>query len=116
MESINKKLESLINNEKTGSTFQNYNPDAIKRILKIAGDPHKKFRSIHIAGTNGKGSVAHMLNSILIASGLRTGLYTSPHLLRINERIRINNREITDSRLNGYVDELEKILKKKPGA
>lgn len=62
---------------------------------KHIGNPHTKFKSIHIAGTNGKGSTAHMLTSILQESGYKTGLYTSPHLKDFRERIKIN-REIID--------------------
>src|SRR5260221_796544 len=58
--------------------------------------PEKKFRSVLMAGTNGKGSTAATLASILRTSGLRTALYTSPHLVRINERIRINGGQISD--------------------
>jgi dihydrofolate synthase/folylpolyglutamate synthase len=65
-------------------------------LLGHLGDPQLRFRSILIAGTNGKGSTAATLSSILIASGLRTGLYTSPHLERVNERIRVLGAEITD--------------------
>lgn len=63
--------------------------DHIRILLRALGDPHHAFRSILIAGTNGKGSTAATLASILNAAGLRTGLYTSPHLLRVNERIRL---------------------------
>ena len=67
------------------------------RILAEAlGHPEKKFPSVLVAGTNGKGSTAATLASILTASGYRTGLYTSPHLTRVNERIRIENQLITD--------------------
>jgi dihydrofolate synthase/folylpolyglutamate synthase len=66
----------------------------IKNTLAGLGNPQKKFRSIHVAGTNGKGSVASTLAAILKAAGYRVGLYTSPHLIRFNERIRINNRPI----------------------
>lgn len=59
-------------------------------LLKILGDPHKKFTSIHVAGTNGKGSVSNMLASVLQEAGYSTGLYTSPHLLDFRERIRLN--------------------------
>src|SRR6267154_1240723 len=62
-------------------------------MLAALQHPEKKFRSVLIAGTNGKGSTAATLASILRASGLRTGLYTSPHLIRINERIRVNGSE-----------------------
>jgi dihydrofolate synthase/folylpolyglutamate synthase len=65
-------------------------------LLEALNHPERKFPGILIAGTNGKGSTAATLASILQASGLRTGLYTSPHLVRINERIRISGSEITD--------------------
>ena len=68
------------------------------RVLAAAlGDPQKRFQSVLIAGTNGKGSTAATLTSILQAAGHRTGLYTSPHLVRINERIRINGVPIDDA-------------------
>jgi dihydrofolate synthase / folylpolyglutamate synthase len=65
-------------------------------LLAALGHPETRFPSVLIAGTNGKGSTAATLASILQASGIRTGLYTSPHLVRINERIRINGVEISD--------------------
>jgi dihydrofolate synthase/folylpolyglutamate synthase len=70
--------------------------ETIKSILNDLGNPQNRFRSIHVAGTNGKGSVAAALSSILQESGYRVGLYTSPHLVRFNERICINNRQISD--------------------
>ncbi len=84
------------------------------RVLLAAMEhPEHSFPSVLIAGTNGKGSTAATLASILRASGLRTGLYTSPHLLRINERIRINGIEIEDgdfARLHGEVDQVAEKL------
>jgi dihydrofolate synthase/folylpolyglutamate synthase len=71
--------------------------ETIKSILNALGNPQNNFRSIHVAGTNGKGSVAAALSSILQESGFRVGLYTSPHLVRFNERICINNRQISDA-------------------
>jgi dihydrofolate synthase/folylpolyglutamate synthase len=71
--------------------------ETIKDILSALGNPQNNFYSIHVAGTNGKGSVAAALSSILQESGYRVGLYTSPHLVRFNERICINNRQISDS-------------------
>jgi dihydrofolate synthase/folylpolyglutamate synthase len=65
--------------------------DHIRILLHALGDPHRAFRSVLIAGTNGKGSTAATLASILNAAGLRTGLYTSPHLLRVNERIQLSD-------------------------
>jgi dihydrofolate synthase/folylpolyglutamate synthase len=65
-------------------------------LLGALGHPEKRLECVLIAGTNGKGSTAAMLAAILQASGLKTGLYTSPHLVRINERIRVNGSSITD--------------------
>jgi dihydrofolate synthase/folylpolyglutamate synthase len=64
----------------------------MRTLMAALGDPQQQFRSVLIAGTNGKGSTASTLASILAASGLRTGLYTSPHLVRVNERIKILSR------------------------
>ena len=71
--------------------------ETIKRILSALGNPQDNFASIHVAGTNGKGSVASALSSILHESGYKVGLYTSPHLVRFNERICINNCQISDA-------------------
>ena len=82
-------------------------------LLEGLGHPEATFPSALIAGTNGKGSTAAMLASILRASGLKTGLYTSPHLVRINERIRISGQEIKDddfARLHGDVDRVAERL------
>ena len=84
------------------------------RVLLGAMDhPERAFPSVLIAGTNGKGSTAATLASILRASGLKTGLYTSPHLVRINERIRVNGEAISDddfARLHGEVDRVAERL------
>jgi len=79
-----------------GHTRRKFSLDEIGILLAAMGNPHHRFPSVLIAGTNGKGSTAATLASILTASGLRTGLYTSPHLTRPNERIRVNGVEITD--------------------
>ena len=71
----------------------------IRELLERLGDPQKKLRFIHIAGTNGKGSCAAMTASILKAAGYKTGLYTSPYLYRFNERMQINGRQIEDDAL-----------------
>ena len=68
----------------------------IRKILKELGNPQQGYACIHVAGTNGKGSVASSLASILCQSGYKTGLYTSPHLVRFNERIQVNNRPISN--------------------
>jgi len=71
----------------------------IRKILTDLGDPQDAFACIHVAGTNGKGSVASSLASILHHSGYKTGLYTSPHLVRFNERIQVNNRPISNEKV-----------------
>jgi len=73
--------------------------DIITQILTGLGEPHKAYRTIHIAGTNGKGSVASMLAGILQSAGYSVGLYTSPHLIHFNERIRIDGRPVTDAEI-----------------
>jgi dihydrofolate synthase/folylpolyglutamate synthase len=75
---------------------QKFGLENITVLSRELGNPHRAVPCVHIAGTNGKGSTAAMLESILHAAGLRTGLYTSPHLERINERIRIHGEDISD--------------------
>ena len=70
-----------------------------RELLGLLGDPQKKLKFVHIAGTNGKGSTAAMLAAVLQSAGYRTGLYTSPHLLRFHERMRVNGEEIDDASL-----------------
>ena len=70
---------------------------------KKLGNPHQKFKSIHVGGTNGKGSTSHMLASILQAAGYKVGLYTSPHLKNYTERIRINREEISQSYVANFI-------------
>jgi dihydrofolate synthase/folylpolyglutamate synthase len=79
-----------------GQPRRKFSLGEIRILLSGLGNPHLRFKAILIAGTNGKGSTAATLASILMASGLRTGLYTSPHLARANERIRMNGAEIAD--------------------
>jgi dihydrofolate synthase/folylpolyglutamate synthase len=81
-------------------------------LLQAMGHPERRFPSVLIAGTNGKGSTAATLASILRASGLKTGLYTSPHLMRINERIRINGEEISDDDFASLHAEVDRVAEK----
>ncbi len=82
----------------------------ITSLLEAAGNPHTKFPAIHVAGTNGKGSTSAFLSSILMEHGLRTGLYTSPHLVRFTERIRINGTEMPVHRLVSYARRLRPVI------
>jgi len=79
-----------------GQPRRKFSLDEVRTLLEALGNPHRLFRSILIAGTNGKGSTAATLSSILKASGHKVGLYTSPHLERPNERIRVDGYEIGD--------------------
>jgi dihydrofolate synthase/folylpolyglutamate synthase len=81
-------------------------------LLEALDHPERRFPSVLIAGTNGKGSTAATLASILNASGLKTGLYTSPHLVRINERIRLNGREITDADFSGRHGKVDRVAER----
>ena len=74
------------------------------------GNPHKRFKTIHIAGTNGKGSVSHTLAAILQSAGYKVGLYTSPHLKDFSERIRINGKPISEQYVIDFVREAEEII------
>jgi len=76
-------------------------------ILSQLGNPQMDFRSIHVAGTNGKGSVSAMTASILMAHGFRVGLFTSPHLVSFTERIRINNERISESEVVSLTEEIK---------
>ena len=74
----------------------------IKKILIQCGNPHFEFESIHLAGTNGKGSTASITSKILQTAGYKVGLYTSPHLINFNERIRIDGKPITDKEIINF--------------
>jgi dihydrofolate synthase/folylpolyglutamate synthase len=76
-------------------------------LCKILGNPQEKFKSIHVAGTNGKGSTSHMLASVLQSAGYKTGLYTSPHLKDFTERIKIDGQEIGHSYVIDFVNRIK---------
>ncbi len=80
------------------------------KLCEALGNPHEQFKSIHIAGTNGKGSVSHMLAAVLEKSGYKTGLYTSPHLIDFRERIRINGRSISKEWVVDFVQQHKAII------
>jgi dihydrofolate synthase/folylpolyglutamate synthase len=87
-----------------------FNLANITTLCERLRQPQRAFQSVHVAGTNGKGSTAAMLDSILRAAGLRTGLYTSPHLERINERIRLDAREISDADFAATFTRIHKMI------
>jgi len=82
----------------------------IQEFLDRIGNPESRLKTIHVAGTNGKGSICAMLASVLQAAGLRVGLYTSPHLVRFNERIRINWDQISDGEIVAFIDRHQALI------
>lgn len=99
--------------------FQRIGPAAYKADLSntialcaALGNPERKFKSIHVAGTNGKGSTSHMIAAIFQAAGYRTGLYTSPHLKEFTERIRINGEEVKRDFVVDFVDRTKPVIER----
>ena len=88
--------------------------DAISQLLKNMKDPQKNYAVIHVAGTKGKGSVCAMLASALQNAGFRTGLYTSPHLIRFNERIMVDGKMINDADVIRLTNQLSEIIDSMP--
>jgi len=107
-------VESLyaLGHELANTSSEHFNLAYMRAILREMGDPHRRFSSVLIAGTNGKGSTAATLASILRAAGHRTGLYSSPHLLRVNERIRVNGEEIGEERFGDIHQRVEAVARR----
>lgn len=99
--------------QQKGKSAFNGKLDNIKNFASHLNHPEKKFKSIHVAGTNGKGSSSHMLASILQEAGYRVGLYTSPHLKDYRERIRINGNVISKSAVVNFISENKSFLEKR---
>ena len=83
--------------------------ERIKKLCELLNDPQDSLKFVHVAGTNGKGSVCSMLTSVLIASGKNVGTFTSPYIARFNDRICFNGEEISDGELAGLVEEIAPI-------
>ncbi len=88
--------------------------DNIRRLMAALGNPQDAFRSVHIAGTNGKGSTAAMIEAMLRTAGVTTGLFTSPHLISFTERIRVNGREIPEADVVALADEVRRAAAEIP--
>lgn len=87
-----------------GAPAYKANLDNTMALRKLTGNPDEAFRSIHVAGTNGKGSVSNMLASIFMESGFKTGLFTSPHLIDFRERIRVNGEMVSKTYVAGFIN------------
>src|SRR6201997_1765496 len=98
-----------LGHELANTPSHKFDLEHMRVLLREVKHPEQSFPSGLIAGTNGKGSTAATLASILRASGLKTGLYTSPHLVRLNERIRVNGEEISDDEFAALHGEIERI-------
>lgn len=96
--------------QKKGISALNHKLDNIQKFSTILGNPHWAFKSVHVAGTNGKGSSAHMLASVLQEAGYKVGLYTSPHLKDFRERIRINGETVSKKFVTGFVQKHQSYL------
>jgi dihydrofolate synthase/folylpolyglutamate synthase len=98
--------------QRIGAAAYKANLDNTLALDEYLDHPHESFKSIHIAGTNGKGSVCHMLAAILQKAGYKTGLYTSPHLKDFRERIRINGQCIPETEVTGFVESNKPFIEK----
>ena len=95
-----------------GAAAYRNNLDNTWQLAEFVGNPERRFKSIHIAGTNGKGSTSHMLAAIFQQAGYKTGLYTSPHLKDFRERIRVNGEFITESAVIDFVQRVAPLSEK----
>ncbi len=109
-ETLDFLFRSLPMYQRQGKAAYKANLDNTHKLDSYFGHPHHDFPTIHVAGTNGKGSVSHMIASVLQQSGLKTGLYTSPHLLDFRERIRINGSPISEARVTEFVSKHQPII------
>ena len=96
--------------QRVGQAAYKANLDNTDVLLEALGHPEKQLKAIHIAGTNGKGSVSHMIASILQEAGYKTGLYTSPHLKDFRERIRVNGQVITEDAVVTFVEKYRPVF------
>lgn len=87
----------------------------VRDLLALLGDPQDQYKTYHIAGTKGKGSVSALISSALRAANYKVGLYTSPHLLRFNERIQVNGREVSDEEIVDLVNRVRSSVEKTEG-
>lgn len=95
--------------EKIGAAAYKPGLDTTQRLDSAFGSPHRHYPTIHIAGTNGKGSTAHTLAAILQSQGYRTGLYTSPHLVSFRERMRVNGEMITEQEVVDFLNRYQQL-------
>jgi dihydrofolate synthase / folylpolyglutamate synthase len=104
-----------INYEHKSPRFGDFKLERMHGLLQLLGDPHERLRIVHVAGSKGKGSTSAFLASILRHAGYRTGLFTSPHLVHVEERIQVDGVSITAEELIGLLDEVRHVCTRQPG-
>lgn len=108
MINLNEAMEYIESYDRLGKPVSDLN--RIVALMSLLGNPHKDLKFIHIAGTNGKGSVAYMCNEVLIHAGYRVGLFTSPYIIEYSDRIKFNNENIDSQSLCEIVEHLKNVL------
>ena len=93
-----------------GSALKKFDLSNITTLLERIGQPQRQYPTVHIAGTNGKGSSAHQIAAVLQASGYRTGLYTSPHLRDFTERIRVDGEEVSQGQVVAFINQWQPVV------
>ena len=107
------KIEEAVDYiEQTRTPRERYGKEKLEQALEMLGNPQKKLKFVHVAGTNGKGSTASMLACILSEAGYRTGLYTSPHLVRYHERMQVDGEPISDEDLIRAAQKVQEVCAK----
>lgn len=106
---MNDVISYLYGLRNRGSSF---GIDRMLKFVQLLGNPHEDYPIIHVAGTNGKGSVCAMLDSIYRTNGYRVGLFSSPHLVELGERIRINGKNISEKEIESWVDKLRPVAQR----
>lgn len=112
IETVREYLESIPKFQSSGKSAADFDLERFRKYCEAAGNPQNDFPSIHVGGTNGKGSTCQILASVFQQSGYKTGLYTSPHILDFNERFKCNGKEISDADLLDFFNTHESLLKR----
>lgn len=111
IEDVWEYLDSIPMFQKSGVSATNFGLDNIQEFCDQIGNPEKDFKSIHVAGTNGKGTTCNLLEAVYLKAGFKTGMFTSPHLLKYNERVRVNGQDVPDERILDFFQVSERVLK-----
>lgn len=111
IDAVQSYIDSIPKFQTSGKSAANFNLDTFQKFCEAMGSPHNAFPSVHVGGTNGKGSTCQILASAYQRAGYKVGLYTSPHILQFSERFKINGVDIPDTKLLAFFNEFESLLK-----